>query len=529
MITKRTVSLITGLALTVSLSASLASAQDVVRPEGWTEATHSNDVDPNYEVVFPQTEVNTVTISITPENWRAMLDNMTELRGEFGTFQMPGMGGFRLPEGFELPEGFVPGQMPEGFDPSMLPEGFELPEGFDPTQMGSMMNQMLGGGENPAWNSADITFEGQTWTNVGIRFKGNSSLMSAWGGGIMKLGFKLDFDQNEDTDPSIDNQRFYGFQQLSFSSGWSDNSLMREKVTADIFREAGLVSAQTAFYAVYVDYGEGPVYFGLYTAVEEIEDTVLDTQFADDSGNLYKPEGGTFEADSFSEESYELESGDEATAYTDIQAVIAALNAETRTTDPAAWRADLEAVFDVDTFMHWLAVNSVIQNWDTYGTMAHNYFLYNNPTTGQLTWIPWDNNMALAEGMGGMMGGGRGADRGNVSAESTSSNNPLASLDHSNIGENWPLIRYLMDDPVYHALYVGYVEDTINGAFEPSKIQATYQAMHDLIAPYVVGENGEIEGYTFLTSDEAFDTALTELMTHAEERAALARDYLAAQ
>ncbi len=70
------------------------------------------------------------------------------------------------------------------------------------------------------------------------------------------------YTQEEYTE--IDDQRFYGFKQLSLSSNYSDNSFLREKVAADIFRESGVPAAQTAFYQVYVDYGEGPIYFGLY-------------------------------------------------------------------------------------------------------------------------------------------------------------------------------------------------------------------------------------------------------------------------
>src|SRR5690606_8295580 len=100
-----------------------------------------------------------------------------------------------------------------------------------------------------------------------MRFKGDSSLIRSRGGGSLKLGFKLNFDKFEDDYPEIENQRFFGFKELSFSNNWSDASFLREKVTADIFREAGVPSAHTAFYAIYVDYGDGPIYFGLYTAV----------------------------------------------------------------------------------------------------------------------------------------------------------------------------------------------------------------------------------------------------------------------
>lgn len=56
-------------------------ADDNARPVGWTKATHSNDVDPNYDVVFPIDVVNTITITIAPEDWAAMQADMEELYG----------------------------------------------------------------------------------------------------------------------------------------------------------------------------------------------------------------------------------------------------------------------------------------------------------------------------------------------------------------------------------------------------------------------------------------------------------------
>jgi len=49
------------------------------------------------------------------------------------------------------------------------------------------------------------------------------------------------------------------------------------------------------------------------------------------------------------------------------------------------WRQNLESVFDVYGFLKYLAVNAVIQNWDTYGRMTHTYYLYDNPKKMKLT------------------------------------------------------------------------------------------------------------------------------------------------
>ena len=113
-----------------------------------------------------------------------------------------------------------------------------------------------------------VEFEGRTWRNVGIRFKGNSSLSSTWGRGVYKLPFRLDFDELEDRFPEVAKQRFLGFKSLSLTNGFSDPSLIRDKVMADLFREGGVRAARTGFVRLYVDRGQGPEYFGLYSMAE---------------------------------------------------------------------------------------------------------------------------------------------------------------------------------------------------------------------------------------------------------------------
>lgn len=475
-------------------------AGDVARPAGWSAATHSNDAAPNYDVVFPEDEVLRLDITIDSENWAAMLANLTELLGEPGSGGGPGGGNFgNRPDQGAPPEGFEP---PAGAD---APGDFQPPAG-GPGGGGGRPGGGFGGpggvpgdftSENPMWAEATITFEGNTWTHVGVRFKGNSSLSSAWSSGSLELPFKLDFDEFEDDYPEIDNQRFYGFKQLSLSNNTRDDSFLRDAVVADIMEEAGLASAKTAFVELYVDYGEGPVSFGLYTMIEVIDDTVVERVFGSNDGNIYEADGtavslaeGTLASipDSFQKENNE----DEAD-WSDIEALYAALHSDLRQSDPAAWQAALEAVFDVDTFLHWLAINTVIENWDTYGGASHNYYLYNDPATGQLTWIPWDHNEALKSGGRSQM-----------------------TLAMTAIGDEWPLIRYLLDNPGYYQTYVNYVADTIYTVFAPEAMTARYEELAALIEPYAVADVGQA----------AFDQAIQELITHTQNRVAAAEAFL---
>ena len=479
---------------------------EIDRPEGWTDESHGNGAEPDYEVVFPQDAVNRIDITITTENWALMLADMTELMGDFGSGQGRMQGNRPNFPGAEVPEGEKP-QFP--IDRLNPPEGGDIPEGGRGQPPGGFEGGpdgiILGAeDQNPVWVTATIEFEGEIWEHVGIRFKGNSSLRSAWSSGNLKIPFKLDFDQFEADYSEIDDQRFYGFKQLSLANNFNDDSYLREKVTADIFREFGVPAAHTAFYEVFVDTGDGPQYFSLYTMVEMVEDTLIEEQFSAASGNLYKPEGSgaTFAQGSYDEGSFDKETNQDEGDYADILAVFDALHAENRLSDPAAWRESLESVFDASAFLRWLAVNTVVQNWDTYGVMNHNYYLYTDPETGLVTWIPWDNNMALTDAVG---------------------KGETLSLSLAEVTEKWPLIRFLIDDPVYQAQYEAYLVEVVETAFVAEKLTETYTFYHKLIADWVLIETDQATTLRFKT---AFDNSLQELIDHAYEREQAVEAYL---
>lgn len=428
----------------------------------WTTDTHSNDADPNFDEVFDNTTVKRFDFVISEENWQLMLDDMTDLYGDFGS------------------------------------------SGTGPGGQGGPGGGVTFSDEDPIFVPASVFYNGKEWYKVGLRFKGNSSLAGAWGSGILKLAFKMDFDEYEDDYPQIDNQRFYGFKKFSLKNNYNDRSFLREKISAEVFANAGLAVSNTAFYTLYVDHGNGPEYFGLYTLVEEVDGTVLDTQFSSDDGNLYKPEedGANFAAGTFNEEGFEKKTNEDEADWSDIEALFDALHDDIRTTDPATWRSNLGAVFDTEVFLNYLAVNTVIQNWDTYGRMPHNYYLYNNPDNNKLTWIPWDNNEALQEG----------------------NREGSLNLDFSDLAASeWPLIEYLYADETYRAVYDNYVQGVIDRPFETSYIQSVYATYASLIESYATSE---VAGYSFLNNGSDFQAAISELNAHAAQRAATADSYL---
>ncbi|MFK8008235.1 MAG: CotH kinase family protein [Saprospiraceae bacterium] len=419
----------------------------------WTDATHSKSADPDFDEVFDDNTVKRLDFVISAERWQGMLDDMENTYGSLGS----GSGG-----------------------------------------------GLLETDENPIFVPGDVYYNGKQWYKVGLRFKGNSSLQSSWGSGILKLSFKMDFDEFEDEYPQIENQRFYGFKKFSLKNNYNDVSQLREKVGSDIFRNAGLASPHTSFYTLYVDHGDGPEYFGLYTLVEEVDNTVIKTQFSNNDGNLYKPDGtgASFAEGTFSEDVFEKKTNEDEADWADIKNLFSVLHDDSRTTNPSVWRSDLEAIFDTETFLKYLAVNTVIQNWDTYGIMTHNYFLYNNPDNNLLTWIPWDNNEALQTGKRG------GSHALNFSGLSSS---------------DWPLIGFLYSDDVYKAKYDAYVLEVAVNTFNASEMESLYTSYAALIESYVIAER---VGFTFSNSAANFQSAISTLKNHAVSRASAVNDYL---
>ncbi len=446
------ISKLLSVAFSLWLLIACTKSNDTVSPTNsnpdWTTESHSTDADPNYTMVFPQDKVNSLEITMTKETWQEIRTDMISVKG--GDF---GAGG---------------------------------------TQVGGP------GGVNsttePKYVSVSLKFNGKTWQNVGFRLKGNSSLSSIWRGGINKLPFRMQFDEFEDKYPEIKNQRLYGFKEVSMSPAFKDNSLIREKVAADIFRMAGIPAAQTAFYKVYINFGDGLKYCGVYTMIEAVEDTMLKSQFGEKSGtppegNLYKPES-TFQ--NFSQTQFEKKTNEDAADWSDVQAMITALNATTRTSNPTLWRENLEKTFNADHFVKWLAVNTTLVSWDTYGAMTHNHYLYNH-STKKLMWIPWDNNEALTS-------------------------NARVQLSLTGVANNWPLINYIANDPVYYAKYKTYVKDFNDNIFTTTKTNEIFDKATALITPYVNGTEKEEKPYSNLTNTTSFTAALPILKQHVISR-----------
>lgn len=359
--------------------------------------------------------------------------------------------------------------------------------------------------ENPLeeeYHKANITINGETIGNVAIRTKGNNSLTSVANSDSDRYSFKLDFDYYDN------NGNYYGLKKLCLNNNYSDNSSMREYISYKIMGEMGLDVPECAYSHITVNGEE----WGLYLAVEAVDETFLAAHFADATGDLYKPEGMGYTGADL------VYNGDDISAYTGLN-LKTNLNSSDGKEILALMQAledgeGLEEVLDVEKALKYIAANVALANFDSYlGNTTHNFYLYEE--NGRFTIIPWDMNLAFGgfgggevdiyeptkQSMGGFGGGDKRKDTQDNDAVTNAAENTEAQADANNqpqppdnadmrgmpsmdSGEK-PLVTTLLENETYRSMYEGYLKEIAEKYFTQEYMTELVTKIHDLIAPYV--------------------------------------------
>lgn len=126
----------------------------------------------------------------------------------------------------------------------------------------------------------DVVIDGETFSNVGIRGKGNTSLRTVSSMDSDRYSFKIEFDQYDST------KRYYGLDKLSLNNLIQDNTMMKDYLTYQMMNEFGAAAPLSSFVYITVN-GED---WGLYLAVEAVEESFLQRNYGSHYGDLYKPD-----------------------------------------------------------------------------------------------------------------------------------------------------------------------------------------------------------------------------------------------
>lgn len=340
--------------------------------------------------------------------------------------------------------------------------------------------------EDEEYSPCAAVIDGEAYKNVGLRAKGNSSLSTVSQLGSDRYSFKLEFDHYNT------GKTYYGLDKLVLNNVIQDNTYMKDYLTYRLMGEFG-VNAPLCSYVYITVNGQD---WGLYLAVEGLEDGFLQRNYGQDRGALYKPDSEGFgggggigssdvklqyiddDPDSyvniFDSAKTEITDGDQAR-------LIQALKTLSR-------GGDVSDVLDIDQVLRYFIVHNFVVNGDSYtGSIVHNYYLYEKD--GRLSMLPWDYNLAF------------GAFQGN--STSSAVNDPIDSpLSVTGSGDR-PMADWIFSSEEYTRLYHEYFEEFLNTVDPAVIIDEAYA----LIAPYV-----EQDPTKFCATEE-FDAGVEALRT----------------
>lgn len=325
-------------------------------------------------------------------------------------------------------------------------------------------NDMLENAMSEEYYKCDVEVNGKMFYQVAIRPKGNTSLSSIANDPTTdRYSFKLEFDHY------VEGQTCFGLDKLILNNNYADATNMKEALIYDMYQYLG---ADASLYN-YAKIDVNGTYWGVYLALEAVEDSFQLRNYGAQKGILYKPESmdmgggrggfssGTNGADlNYSDDeldSYSTIWDGEVTSTTeaDHKRVVTALKNISEGTN-------LEFYMDIDNLLRYMAVHIFSVNDDSLsGTMAHNYYLYESG--GKLNLIPWDYNLCL-----GGMGGGNDA-----------SSVINSAIDNAFSGTEF--FDTLMENETYHSQYYEYLQQLVGEYINGGGFDAFYERVRSQI------------------------------------------------
>lgn len=361
-----------------------------------------------------------------------------------------------------------------------------------------------------------VTIDGEALHHVGVRTKGNSTLLFNAAKGWDRFSLVLEFNAFQES------QRYYGLDCLSLYNNMFDASTMKTYLCYEMMRSMEVPTPLCSFAAVHIN-GE---YVGMYAASETFSESFALRNFGYDYGQIYKPEqfdiaaimtgelqnakidlagmsGGSITIDSMfsvSNDAVRLAYlGESLYDYEDIwrnasfnigtsdkNRVVNALHQLNEGEDP-------ESVVDLDALARYFAVNTFVLNADCYTTsMAHNYGLYEKD--GILTMLPWDYDVAL---------GNIGSEFG-LTDPSIFINQPIDTPVFKTAIEERPMLQVLLESEEGKRLYHKYLDELVSIWIESGRMEKEIQRLSAMVSPWVEQETVSI--YSFEEHLQAVDS-----------------------
>ncbi len=144
-------------------------------------------------------------------------------------------------------------------------------------------DELIANATNEEYYAASVVIDGEAYQNVGIRAKGNTSLSTVASMDSERYSFKIEFDHYDSS------KSYHGLDKLCLNNLIQDSTMMKDYLTYTLMNEFGVDSLLCSYVYITVN-GED---WGLYLAVEGVEDSFLERNYGSDHGELYKPDSSS--------------------------------------------------------------------------------------------------------------------------------------------------------------------------------------------------------------------------------------------
>lgn len=313
------------------------------------------------------------------------------------------------------------------------------------------------------WSKGDVEFGGMTFTNVGIRYKGNGTFLNSMG--TYKRPFKLDLNHE------VKNQKLAGISTFNLGNLAADKSCLGDTLGYEFYREAGIPAPRTAFARVFLTVAGKADHrlLGLYVMAENPDDNWARAQFGTKGVGLFKPVTYELFADigtNWTAYAYDYDPKTKLT-HEQEQRVMELARFVTHATD-AEFAARLGDYFDFDEIAHYFACEVLLSNYDGILSNGQNYLLYLDPRSNRVGFIPWDLDHSWGE----------------FPHLGTADEREHASIWHPWLGQNRFLER-LFAAPTFKDRYRAALEQLLTTQFVPDRLKRRLDELAPLIRPAV--------------------------------------------
>ncbi|MFO0941263.1 MAG: CotH kinase family protein [Pirellulales bacterium] len=228
-----------------------------------------------------------------------------------------------------------------------------------------------------SWFKGKVSIDGRDYGSVQVRKKGFiGSLDDTF------PSLKVKFDQPSDKLP-ID-----GIAVLTLNNNKQDSSLVSQVLAYDMFNASGVQAPRCSFARVTVNGND----LGIYLNVETMGKPFLQRRYGNKDGFLLEGTLCDFHPKALQRLDYKNSKGEEPPAK-----IVRLGEIVTSSGNEVDLKA-IEELVDLEPFLNYWTIESLIGFWDGYTNNQNNYWVYENTKNGKLYFMPWGADGAFMTG-----------------------------------------------------------------------------------------------------------------------------------